>query len=91
MEVSGDPGSQKAKIVIDDSTSIDIKGSFTANLTSLSFPETPKAKVNIRLSGWTTDSGWKGTGQLVDGTWIDWVANRTGDLANQDNAEFPDT
>ncbi|MDA0196549.1 MAG: amidohydrolase family protein [Bacteroidetes bacterium] len=80
MEVTGEPGSQKAKVVVNDSTAIDINGKLDPNLISLSFPEEKKSKENIRLSGWTTDTGWKGTGQLVDGSWINWVANKTGDL-----------
>ncbi|MEQ9301782.1 MAG: amidohydrolase family protein [Cyclobacteriaceae bacterium] len=80
MEVSGEPGSQKAKIVINDTTSIDVKSSFSPNLTSLSFAENTDAKGTIRLSGWTTDNGWKGTGQLANGNWIDWTASKTGDL-----------
>ena len=79
MEVSGKPGSQKAKIIVNDSTSIDIKGKFSKDLVTMSFPEEAKSKENIRLSGWTTDDGWKGTGQLVDGSWIEWTATQTGD------------
>lgn len=80
MEVSGEPGSQKAKIVINDTTSIDVKSSFSPNLTSLSFAENNETKGTIRLSGWTTDDGWKGTGQLANGKWIDWTASKSGDL-----------
>lgn len=93
MEVSGEPGSQKSKIVVDDSTSIDINGTFGANLVSLNFPATKKSKENIRLSGWTTDTGWKGTGQLVDGKWINWVANKTtgGSAKKKEDAKKPDS
>ncbi len=90
MEISGEPGSQKAKIVVNDSTSIDIKGNFGKNLASMAFPEEAKGEEDIRLSGWTTDNGWKGTGQLVDGTWIDWTATRTGDLEIEDKEKKKD-
>ncbi|MEQ8714791.1 MAG: amidohydrolase family protein [Cyclobacteriaceae bacterium] len=80
MEVSGEPGSQKAKIMIDDTISVDVKGSFSPSLTSLSFPESKASQDIIRLSGWTTDNGWKGTGQLANGSWIDWTANKTGEI-----------
>lgn len=90
MEVSGEPGSQKSKIVVDDSTSIDIKAKLGVKLVSLSFPVEKKSKENIRLSGWTIKTGWKGTGQLADGKWIDWVANRTGDLEKDEDKNKDD-
>jgi len=84
MEISGKPGSQKAKIVVNDSTSIDIKSKMETDLISLNFPEEKKSKKTIRLTGWSTDNGWKGSGQLVDGSWVDWSANRTGDLKEKE-------
>lgn len=81
MEVTGEPGNQKAKVVINDSTSIDVKSSFAPSLTSLSFAAGEGSKNTIRLSGWTTENGWKGTGQLADGKWVDWTAVRSGDAS----------
>ncbi len=87
MEVRGEPGKQNAKIIVNDSTSIDIKGKFEPNLVSLNFPKEKESKENVRLSGWMTDSGWKGTGQLVDGSWINWSANRTGELKKEEKGD----
>ena len=42
------------------------------------------SKEIIRLSGWSTSEGWKGTGQLVNGSWVDWMLTRTGDLEKTD-------
>ncbi len=84
MEVSGKPGSQKAKIIVNDSTNIDVKAKFEKNLVSMNFPEEAMSKALIRLSGWVNDTGWKGTGQLVDGSWIDWAATKSGDLEKKD-------
>jgi imidazolonepropionase-like amidohydrolase len=36
------------------------------------------------LSGWSEPTGWKGKGQLADGTWIIWTGTRTGDLQAKD-------
>ncbi|MEQ9404856.1 MAG: amidohydrolase family protein [Cyclobacteriaceae bacterium] len=85
MEVSGEPGSQKSKLIINDSTSIDMKGTMETNLASLSFPMEKKSEKTVRLSGWKTDNGWKGKGQLVDGKWMDWSASRTGDLEEKED------
>ena len=85
MEIGGKAGSQKAKIIVNDTTTIDIKASIKTNLVSMSFPKEAKPKENIGLSGWTTDTGWKGTGQLADGKWINWTARRTGDLDKKED------
>lgn len=79
LEVSGDPGSQKAKIKINDSTSVDVTSTFSKDLVTLSF-KLPKQTGSVRLTGWTDGNTWKGKGQLVDGTWINWSSTRTGDL-----------
>jgi imidazolonepropionase-like amidohydrolase len=80
LEVSGDPGSHKAKIKVNDSTSLDVTGTFTNDLITLSFKPDKKSTGSIRLSGWSDASGWKGKGQLVNGSWVNWTSNRTGDL-----------
>ncbi|MEZ5044627.1 MAG: amidohydrolase family protein [Saprospiraceae bacterium] len=90
MEISGTAGSQKAKLVINDSTDVDVKATFSPELLSLNFKPTPKGKNSIRLSGWTVGKGWKGRGQLEDGSWIDWSAERTGDLSTGDEKKKPE-
>ncbi|MEP1093892.1 MAG: amidohydrolase family protein [Cyclobacteriaceae bacterium] len=84
MEISGKPGSHKSKIIVNDTVSVDIKSKFEKSLISMTFSPESRSKAIIRLSGWVTDTGWKGTGQMVDGSWIDWSAVRTGDLAKKD-------
>ncbi len=79
MEVTGEAGGNKAKINVNDTTSIDVNSSFENDLVTLSFKPAKQAKGNIRLSGWSEGTGWKGKGQLVDGTWISWTCTRTGD------------
>jgi imidazolonepropionase-like amidohydrolase len=79
MEVSGDAGSQKAKIVVNDTTDIKLKSKFNKDLVEFNFsPEGEEGL--IRLSGWTTGRGWEGKGQLVDGNWVTWNAKRIGNL-----------
>lgn len=88
VDVSGEPGSQSAKIVVNDSTSIKLASKFSENLVEFSF--TPKeAKGLVRLSGWSEEKGWSGKGQLIDGTWIDWSAKRTGDVEEKEKKEKP--
>ena len=83
LEVSGKPGAQKFKIVVNDSTSVDISSKIDKDLVTLGVKEKKADKQEIRLSGWKTPNGWKGAGQLVDGTWIEWMAIRNGDVATK--------
>lgn len=89
MEVSGEAGSHKAKLVINDSTNIDAKASFSPELLSMHFTGEPKGKTRTRLSGWRTDTGWSGKGQLEDGSWITWSAVRNGDLEKGEKKKRP--
>lgn len=90
MQVEGKAGSQTSKLVINDSTSIKLKTKFEKDLVSMSF--TPQKEQGlVRLTGWVTDNGWQGKGQLVDGKWITWQAVRTGDVeAKEAKKEKPD-
>lgn len=90
IEVTGEPGSQKSKLIINDSTSIDMKGQLATNLVSWNFPLEKKSEELVRLSGWKTEKGWKGKGQLVDGKWVEWMASRTGDLEKKDDKKKGD-
>lgn len=74
LEISGKPASHKAKIIINDSTEIDVKAKFLEELINLSFAPDKEKKDRIRLSGWTTSDGWQGRGQQTDGNWVEWKA-----------------
>lgn len=77
MKITGVAGSEKAQLILNDSVTNEIKSTLTATLATFSFPLNKKT---IRLSGWRTDSGWKGTGQLADGKWVQWTSQRIGDI-----------
>lgn len=80
LEVSGEAGSHKSKIKINDTTSVDATSTFGDDLITLSFKADKKSAGIIRLSGWSDATGWKGKGQLENGNWITWTSTRTGDL-----------
>ncbi|MCK6618658.1 MAG: amidohydrolase family protein [Cyclobacteriaceae bacterium] len=80
LEVTGEPGAHKAKVKVNDSTSVDATATFGNDLITLSFKPDAKAQGSIRLTGWTQGNGWKGRGQLINGTWVNWSATRTGDV-----------
>ncbi len=87
MEISGEAGSQSAKIVVNDSTTIKMTSKLGDNLIDLSYTPTGETGL-VRLSGWKSEKGFSGKGQLINGTWVSWSANRTGDLeADEDKAD----
>ncbi len=79
LEISGEAGAPKAKIKVNDTTSIDVNLTLSNDLVSMNFKPEKKNPGSVRLSGWTGDT-WKGKGQLTDGSWVDWSATRTGNL-----------
>ncbi len=79
LEISGEAGSPKAKIK-KDTTSVDAALTLSNDLITLSFKPEKQNPGSIRLSGWSSDTSWKGKGQLTNGTWVDWQATRTGNL-----------
>lgn len=74
MEISGKPGAQKAKVKVNDTTSVDAKTKIDGQNISLSFQPGKGKEGNVRLSGWLSDKNFRGDGQLEDGTWIKWSA-----------------
>ena len=89
MEISGEPGSPKAKIVVNDSTNIDVKLSISSKTITLSFKQEGDESAT-RLSGWVGDAAFGGNGQLADGSWVSWSADRTGDLEKKEEKEDKD-
>jgi imidazolonepropionase-like amidohydrolase len=84
LEVTGKPGSQKFKIKVTDSLSVDGKSKLEKNLLTLSFNPVKKGDETVRLSGWRQGNGWTGKGQLVNGNWVEWKAELTGPLDKKD-------
>ena len=79
MEVTGKPGSQKFKVRINDSTTVDARSKADENLITLGFiTGKDKTAESYRLSGWKTEDGWAGKGQRANGDWIDWSATAAG-------------
>jgi len=79
VEVSGESGSYKFNIVVNDSTKIKMTNKLIDDLISLSY--TPQdAKRDVRLTGWKTVNGWKGQGQLTDGSWNAWSMTYASEL-----------
>jgi len=78
LKISGKKASPKFKIEINDSTNVSVKAVLKKTNLSLSFAPNKELKnEKIRLSGWFDDGVMKGKGQLANGEWIDWLAEKT--------------
>ena len=74
LVIEGSPSDVKAKIHVDDSTSLDVTFVKKNNQVTLTFSPAKDSAGYIRLSGLIEDNRWSGMGQLPDGNWVDWEA-----------------
>jgi imidazolonepropionase-like amidohydrolase len=76
--ISEKAGSKKAKILLDDTTNVEVTSSFMRDRLTLSF------KLNdgtgYQLSGWSVENGLKGNGTRNDGSIISWQATYSKDI-----------
>lgn len=77
---------RKFKIVINDSTNIKITSKIESKVLNLNF-KVKENKEFIRLSGWKIVDGWKGQGQLGDGTWTSWSLKFSSDIKAKEDEE----
>ncbi len=90
VEIEGKPGSQLAKIIVDDTTKIDVSTKWQDELVLFSF-KPRESDAQVRLSGWKSEQGWKGRGQLESGQWTDWMLTRTDDLDEEEDKKGNDS
>ena len=82
LEVSGMPGKENFKIVVNDSTSYDVKSEVSKQLITLSFKDESKEEAGkIRLSGWLKEAGLGGNAKMPDGSWAEWSASLNEDVS----------
>lgn len=88
LEVSGEAGKQKFKIIVNDSTKWDVKSTINKQLIALSFvPEDDNFDGKLRLSGWINENGFAGNVQLANGNWAKWRAIKTEESAEKSKEE----
>lgn len=73
MQISGKPGKQQFKLVMEDTTSTLISTDIRGDMVTLTFPDKEK-KERTRLSGWLDGKNIRGRGQRPDGAWVAWEA-----------------
>ncbi len=83
LEISGEAGKHKAKIVVNDTTSIDVKLKVDDQSLSMNFSH-KDSEGSMRLTGWTDGRNLKGTGLNERSEWISWTATFTEDIEKKD-------
>ncbi|HEY0742369.1 MAG TPA: amidohydrolase family protein [Chryseosolibacter sp.] len=89
LEISGDSGSPKGKITF-DTTTVDASIRFANDMVTISYQPVKTKPERVRLSGWKDVNGFKGKGQLADGTWVAWTAGRSGEIAKKEEKAATD-
>ncbi|WKV11563.1 amidohydrolase family protein [Marivirga harenae] len=88
LEVKGDPGKEKFGIVVNDSTTYDVKSEISKQLITLSFKDEGKDEVGkIRLTGWLNDDGLSGNAKMPDGSWVQWTATLNDEVSIEDSKD----
>jgi imidazolonepropionase-like amidohydrolase len=78
-------GKTSFEIIVNDSTKWKVNANIDKQLVNLSFsPEDDSFDGKLRLTGWTTVAGFAGNGELANGKWVEWNANRKGDSVETD-------
>ncbi len=86
LELSFDGAAPKASI-LNETDSIDASIELAADTISLSFRD-PASNDYLRLTGWTTDTGWQGNGIDGAGEPVDWQLNRSANNVSQSEASI---
>ncbi len=81
LELSGDASKPTAKLLGKDTTKVDLK--LNDNLVGLSFSLKKDSSKVTRLSGVNMGTSWQGNGQLANGTWVKWSADKTKDFVEK--------
>lgn len=84
FEITRTTDKPSAKLVVNDSTKLDVAMTATNELVTISFKEEKDAKAKYRLSGRRDGKNYLGNGQNPEGTWVDWTLNFKSALEKED-------
>ena len=78
LEVKGDVAKPTVLLVGKDSAKADMV--MNDRLVKLNIGFKKDSAAVVRLSGVLSDGAWRGTGQLANGKWVNWMATKTGEM-----------
>jgi imidazolonepropionase-like amidohydrolase len=90
FEITGTTDKPTAKLVVNDTTKLDVAMTATNELVTISFKEEKDAEAKYRLSGRREGKNFLGNGQRPDGTWVDWTLNFKSELEKKDEEKEKD-
>jgi imidazolonepropionase-like amidohydrolase len=85
LEITGDAAKPTARLLGTDTVKVDLK--LNDQLVGLTFSLKKDSARQTRLSGVNMGKNWQGTGQLPNGAWVKWTAEKQKDfVANADSS-----
>lgn len=87
LEITGTTDKPSAKLVVNDTTKLDVTMSASNQLVSISFQTDKKAKEKYRLTGRKNGKNYLGKGQDTEGLWSDWSLTYSGEIKKKDEKE----
>ncbi|MGB0368498.1 MAG: amidohydrolase family protein, partial [Flavobacteriales bacterium] len=80
IEVSGTVDKPSAKLVVNDSTKLDVSMTASNELVTISFKSDEDAEAKFRLTGRKAGKNYSGKGQDENGNWADWSMTYSGEI-----------
>jgi imidazolonepropionase-like amidohydrolase len=85
FEITGTADKPSAKLVVNDSTKLDVSMSISNELVTISFKEEKDAKTKFRLTGRKDGKNYSGKGQTPAGEWADWSLTYKSEIAKTED------
>lgn len=90
LEVTETSDKPKVKLIVNDSTKLDVGFTVKDNLVTMSFKEKKKADGKYRLTGLIDGKNYNGRGQKPNGDWIEWSLKFTSELEEKEEDKKKD-
>lgn len=87
LEITGTSDKPKAKLVVNDSTKLDVAFTVSNKLVTISFKAGKEAEAKYRLTGSVAEKGYSGRGQSPNGEWFDWSLKRSSDIEKEEKKD----
>lgn len=88
VEITGEAGKQKAEIVVNDSTRLDMNLKITREQVSMRFIQPKDTAENVgftRISGMILENEWRGNGKTAKGEWLTWTLDNKREIPKKED------
>lgn len=87
LEFTGTEDKPSVKLLVNDTTKLDVAFTLKNELVTLAFADEKNAKEKYRLTGRKDGKNFKGKGQYPNGTWTDWKLIYTSEIEKKEKGE----